>query len=961
MNMAVTDHHKFKASQLKSDASYDTPASGHIYFSFGNILNISGSAVAGNIIAPTRIPGQLVLTLQDTLEQPQYSRDDTINQYGGLKGLVRSINKYNGFTRKNLAGDDNIIGSQFNDTLRGFAGNDKLDAGEGNDTLDGGKGIDTLLGGVGDDVYIVDNAADQIIEYAAQGIDTVKTALANYQLGDDLENLTLTGRANRSATGNALDNVMIGNAGKNKLFGLAGNDVLDGSKRNNLLYGGEGNDTYIVNNKKDKLIELTGEGIDSVESRISYSLLDTDGKNGNHGGNIENLTLTGKTNINAVGNELDNVLIGNVGNNKLTGGAGIDTLNGAEGNDSYVFNSANEHTQAEIADTGTDANDIDTVSFAPLKSSYDNTLTLYAGDTGIEQVRIDSNKSAIDLNIDASQVGNGLVIIGHNGVNSIHGTDYADTLKGMAGNDILVGGLGNDILDGGLGGDVMQGGDGDDTYFVDNKDDTIIDTSGLDTVKSVLNNYILDSELENLTLLAGVLKGTGNALDNVITGNSEDNIIDGGAGNDTLNGGAGNDIYLFQSADDHVQAEINDTDGIDQVHFVATEASTLTLYADDVGIDQVVLGSANDTTSLSVDASQLLKAVTITGNAGDNSLTGTSKNDTLDGGKGADALDGGDGDDTYMVDHLDDTIIDSGGTDTVIVKTALHDYHLMPDIENLTLLNGGPLYGFGNELDNIIAGNSSANFLSGGDGADKLIGNEGNDILDGGKGIDTLKGGSGDDNYNIDITDAGDMEDAVIEESNQGIDTIELIGFSSNLIAFDLILGANLENMNVIATGKSNVNLFGNGLNNNLIGNDADNIIDGGKGNDTLTGGAGNDTLTGGADSDTLTGGAGNDVFVFSSVSNKAANFDTITDFVTKQDSIYLFLSVFTALEKTGSLNADYFITGSAAKDENDYIIYDSSTGKIFYDPDGSGTAAQVALVSLVGTPELTFNDFYVG
>ncbi len=946
LNMAVADHHTFKSSQLKSDGDDNTPASGHIFFSFSNALLISGSAVIGNVNAPTLASGQLVLTLSDPQGEVQYSREDEIVTAGDLKKLISAINLYNGFTSKNLKGNDSIVGSQYNDTLFGFAGNDHISGGAGDDTLDGGKDADTLLGGQGDDTYILDNVADQITELAGHGIDTVKTALNHYKLGDELENLNLTGKASIAAAGNALDNVLLGNNGNNTLYGLAGNDRLDGGKGKNTLDGGAGDDTYIVNSKNDKLIELTDGGIDTVESRVSFSLLDTDGKKGLNGGNVEHLTLTGKADIHAIGNTLNNILLGNSGNNNLTGGAGVDSLDGGTGNDIYLFNDASEHTQAEISDSGSANNEIDEVRFAPPKTSGGGTLTLYAGDTGIERVLIDSNKNTIAFNIDASQVGNGLTIVGHDGANSLIGTVYADTLKGKAGKDSLTAGLGNDILDGGEGADVLNGGDGDDTYFIDDKDDEIIDSSGQDNVKSALNNYTLAADLENLTLTAGALDGTGNALNNLIIGNNQDNIIDGAAGNDILNGEAGNDVYLIQSAADHAQAEINDSAGTDEIRFASTTVSNLILYADDLGIERIVLGNGNkpseDTTALSVDASQVLNKLTVIGNAGINTLIGTKHDDYLDGGGDADTLNGGAGDDSYVVDNVDDKIIDSEGVDTVIVKTALHDYQLAADIENLTLQAGGALYGYGNDLDNIISGNNSANFLSGKAGADRLIGNEGNDILDGGSGKDTLEGGAGDDNYNIDLTATGEMEDKVIEKNNAGTDTIELLGKSNNSKASTLTLQANVENINIAATGNSLLNLQGNDLNNVLIGNNANNVINGGNGNDTLT------------------GGAGKDFFDFSSFRPQNPNIDTITDFESKQDSIRLSLSAFTALSKVGTLNSDFFVAGTAAKDANDFILYDSGTGKVFYDADGNGSGKPIEFITLTGTPSLLFSDFVV-
>jgi Ca2+-binding RTX toxin-like protein len=338
----------------------------------------------------------------------------------------------------------------------------------------------------------------------------------------------------------------------------------------------------------------------------------------------------------------------------------------------------------------------------------------------------------------------------------------------------------------------------------------------------------------------------------------------------------------------------------------------------------------------------VLNALTLIGNAGINTIIGTRQDDYLDGGGEADTLKGGAGDDTYVVDNVNDNIVDSEGKDTVVVKTALHDYQLAADIENLTLQAGGALYGYGNDLDNIITGNSSANFLTGKGGADKLIGNEGNDILDGGSGQDTLEGGAGDDNYNIDLTASGEMEDKVVEKINAGTDTIELLGTSSNSKAFTLTLQTNVENINIKATGNSLLNLQGNDLSNVLIGNNANNVINGGTGNDTLT------------------GGAGKDFFDFSSFRAQKPSIDTITDFDSQQDSIRLSLSAFTALSQVGALNSDFFVAGTAAKDANDFILYDSSTGKVFYDADGNGSGKPVEFITLTGTPSLLFSDFVV-
>ncbi|PAU57879.1 calcium-binding protein, partial [Pseudomonas sp. PICF141] len=185
---------------------------------------------------------------------------------------------------------------------------------------DGKAGADTLDGGAGNDTYVIDNVGDSVIERGTSlaEIDTVLSSIS-YTLGNNLENLSLTGGDHLDATGNALGNRLIGNAGNNVLDGGAGADVMS---------GGSGNDTYIVDNLKDVITETSAlaSEIDTVRSSASWTL----------GANLENLTLTGSNNLNGVGNTLNNVLTGNSGNNLLNGGAGNDLLDGGAGNDLLV-------------------------------------------------------------------------------------------------------------------------------------------------------------------------------------------------------------------------------------------------------------------------------------------------------------------------------------------------------------------------------------------------------------------------------------------------------------------------------------------------------------------------------------------------------------------------------------------------------------------------------------------------
>ena len=230
-----------------------------------------------------------------------------------------------------------LVGTNFNDTIRGFSGNDILRGNGGNDWLDGGTGNDNMNGGFGNDTYIVDSAGDVAAEVAG-GVDTVRASVS-HTLSANLENLILTGAASISGTGNAKANTLTGNNSNNILRGLAGNDTLignggndwlDGGTGNDNMNGGFGNDTYIVDSVGDVAAEVAG-GVDTVRSSVNHTL----------SANLENLILTG-TAIVGNGNAKANRISGNSRNNTLRGNAGNDTLRGNAGNDTLVGGSGND-------------------------------------------------------------------------------------------------------------------------------------------------------------------------------------------------------------------------------------------------------------------------------------------------------------------------------------------------------------------------------------------------------------------------------------------------------------------------------------------------------------------------------------------------------------------------------------------------------------------------------------------
>ncbi|OYQ31714.1 hypothetical protein CHU95_21505 [Niveispirillum lacus] len=400
-------------------------------------------------------------------------------------------------------------------TFRGF-GNDRnnsITGGDGNDTLDGGAGADTLTGGEGNDTYVIDDTGDVIAE--TDGIDTVQTALTLFTLAADLEHLQFTGTADATGTGNGSDNSISGGTGADTLTGLAGDDTLDGGSGTDSLVGGAGNDTYIVDNANDVILELAGEGTDTVRSRsATYSL----------GAELEALVFVGVGAFTGTGNGLDNAITGGTGNDTLNGAAGADTLTGGggadvliggAGNDVYIV-TAGSAAITELAGEGTDIVRTSLTTFT-LAAEVENLI--YTGTAAFTGTGNDSN-------------------------NILTGAAAADTLRGAAGDDSLDGAAGADRLIGGL---------GNDTYIVDNAGDVVVEAAGegTDTVRTSLTSYSLTADVDNLIYTGGGnFIGTGNALANAITGGAAADTLTGGGGADTLTGGTGADSFVLSNASD---------------------------------------------------------------------------------------------------------------------------------------------------------------------------------------------------------------------------------------------------------------------------------------------------------------------------------------------------------------------------------------------------------------------------
>jgi Ca2+-binding RTX toxin-like protein len=511
-------------------------------------------------------------------------------RFGDLDLLVSALPAGN--TTVGSSNADTFNGATTGDRIYGFGGADTLNGDAGDDILLGGAGNDALNGGSGSDTADYSSAAAGV----TARIDT-QTAYNDGDGGTDaftsIENLT--GSAfNDLLVGDGAANVLSGGLGRDTLIAGAGNDTLSGGEgMPNELYGGAGDDTYIVETMGDSIVEVAGEGTDTVQSRMYQTNLSA---------NVENLTYVGTGTFTGVGNGLANVitggtqrdvLLGQGGDDILIGGAGAaNELYGGAGNDTYVLDVAD--SIIEGADSGIDTVQLRALRTYNLGANVENASALGSSDVSITGNAMDNvltGAAGADLlqggaGNDTMHGGSGIDTVtyirstggvyarldiqrglndGEGGqdtftaIENLTGSNLRDTLMGNAGDnvidgaigdDVLLGFDGNDTLIGGSGGgyNEMYGGRGDDLYIV-SAGDTLIEIAGegVDTVQTSNGAFLLAANIEILTYTgSGNFAGTGNAGDNIINAGAGADVLNGLGGDDTLNGGAGDDLALLR-------------------------------------------------------------------------------------------------------------------------------------------------------------------------------------------------------------------------------------------------------------------------------------------------------------------------------------------------------------------------------------------------------------------------------
>ncbi|MGM5058406.1 calcium-binding protein [Rhizobium sp. 862_C5_N1_2] len=443
--------------------------------------------------------------------------------------------------------------------------------------------------------------------------------------------------------GSSNDDVINSGDGDDLISGLAGNDSIDGGLGADVMFGGEGNDTYIVDSASDVVSETsTTGGTDLVQASASFVL----------GSNVENLTLTGTSAINAIGNSAINVLSGNFGDNTLEGGGGDDILLGSAGSDTYAY--ASGDGSDIIDDEAGFTDNIDVLDLLDLNAAdlsfvrYGNDLAVVVAATGEiitvdEQFRSETEYWGLEridfadgTSWDRSQI---QAAAQPDYLVTVPGTAVAETLEGTWGDDVIRGFTGDDLLLGSAGSDVYvyASGDGNDLIddeagFTDNTDvlalkdlnaadlafirygnDLAISVTATGQTITVDDQFYSATEywgLERIDFANGsswdrsqilaaaqpdyLVTVAGTAVAETLEGTWGDDVIRGFAGDDELRGSAGSDIYVFASGDgnDLIDDEAGFTDNTDVLALKDLNAADLAFirYGNDLAINVAATG-----------------------------------------------------------------------------------------------------------------------------------------------------------------------------------------------------------------------------------------------------------------------------------------------------------------------------------------------------------------------------------
>jgi Ca2+-binding RTX toxin-like protein len=812
-------------------------------------------------------------------------------------------------------GNDSIYGEAGHDYLRGEAGNDLINGGESTDTVSYNNSPSGVIVNIDEtDSYLNFSGITHTTIFVPTPVPT--DTESNFEISpgaaydgfgtvDTLQNL-------ENLVGSDYDDILIGNSSINIIEATSGNDVLIGNSGEDVLNGGEGSDTVsyrrdpaqvTVSLEQNNAIDGFGntDTLNSIENVIGSAFDD-------------NIVGDGNVNIIHAGEGSDRIEVRN-GNDIVFGEIGNDTILG-EGGDDYLIGGIG----ADLINGGVG---IDTASYFTSTSKVTASLTTRRGVTG--DARGDRFQS----------------------IENLEGSQFNDRLIGDNSNNILSGLGGNDFLDGRSGDNILYGGDGSDRLLTGVGNDTLYGEAGNDSLSSGKGNDFLDGGDGNdfLNGAKGNDKLYGQAGDDSLVGGDGNDLLDGGTGEDTLEGQAGDDQLYGGEGDDFILGD----EGIDILYGDAGDDDLDGGDGNDsldggVG-DDFLHGAEGDDRLIGANGDDYLEGGAgsdrIFGDAGDDNLEGGTGNDTLAGGTGNDILTGGGNNDTFIIQRNDSTdiITDFGGIGTGT------------NPGSVTLAEADILQFEGEGL-------TARNMLLTQQGEDLIISFEGVDDTEvvlqnfALENLDNIGRGPGTTSHKGNIFFLPEAQVPTENNSSQFEDVFD-------------VFNANWEKARVL---NRNTVTFLNDLSNNTSGfNNSDDVINGLAGDDILNGLSGNDLLRGGDGNDTLIGGTGANILVGGTgadqfqLSPSGKGIDTIQDFsAIDGDRILIPVNGFSRALSLGVLNTENFTLGMVANRESDRLIYDTSTGALYFDADGIGSLGQTQIAQLSGQPTLNQSNILV-
>lgn len=1010
------------ASTIDGSAGNDVLYAGagtSIIADWGNDTVHGGMAGQGST---NRITGNAttVLTYEDL--GPNYSIKAQLNNnwVDEYNGGARSASDTLLFQVRSLIGsngNDTIFGNSYgntlaggngNDYISGFGGGDSLVGGDGNDTLEGSYDYrDTLVGGLGDDYYMLSvDTSDVLID--AGGIDTIEIMSSSYTLGAGFENLV-----NTQTSGATL----IGNSSDNKLTSSWGNDTLDGAGGNDTMVGGDGDDVYYIRDLGDVAIELNGQfsGNDTV-------IISVKNYDGTKLANIEHVQFVGEGSI--IGSNTAPVIGGlgspvtlNVDDNQVINPFSSITITDT---DSATVTAVITMNHNDGVLTNTDG----IGSYDPQSLHYTVTGTAAQVQEALRSLVFDPNDRPNDAVgttqttgftitvTDAEGAGatpNSNVSVTSTTVNrapwisyaphsfTIYDTENTDLVKPFSyvamnelnANDVLTVRI---MLDAAGKGALVpvNGGIYDDTTGIFTFVGTVQDAraavaSLMFNPKDRPNAAAGTVEATSLSITITDSSGATATVADIATVNSVAvGHINQAPTQPVFSGGSITDKAVAGALVGMLSASDPDGDPLSLTFDSAQSNSSGLISAD--GRFKIVNGAivVNNPLYVQVDKNETFTYTVTASDGHGGTASSTVAINVVD------------------VNHAPTAPVFQGGTVSEAATA-----HTVVGTLSATDADNDPLnFTFVNAL-------GGTNGLVSGDGRFEIV-NGTIQVRDPGR-IQVDKDTTF--NYGVYVTDGYGtkvmstmavtvtnvnqapvdlkLSNTVVREHTAAGQTIAIVNANDpdqNGLTYTLLDdgGGRVELVNNELRVKSNIKIdyeqatsfqvklaASDGTTSisktftltvtdvnpeNVTGTAAADLIRGGSGLDTFSGGAGNDTLAGGAGDDRLTGGLGSDVFLFDTEPTKAGA-DTILDFSTKDnDHIYLARTAFKGFGAfdIGALQTKAFVLGTIAKDADDRIMYDQTTGKVFYDADGNGAGSAVHVATLATKPALTASAFFI-